>query len=394
MSGSLFVTLSGYTWPLELPGLVRVGGLQISSDDTGFDLRLPTLGAIGDWGLMTNRRLGLPALATVGGGLYVAVAAVTELSLPALTSVGGELALASAVTELSLPALESVGRLAIDGAALTELSLPSLTTVVSHLEISRNPELTSIRLPALTCVGGFLIIEGDVASIALPTLASVDGSVIISYNLALTELDLPMLTTVGGILDLSHNAALSALELPVLTIVGERLGPGDDERYNRGLFLGDTALTELDLPALTAVSGDLNILETRFLTRIRVPRLASVGELTIADNAALTELSLPALATVSDGAVSAVYILRNHALVSISLPVLVKVDVAVWIGLTTFESGGNLALTELNLASLRDVRDWLFISGNTALCQSTVDAILARVGTPYEVIVSGNRDGC
>ena len=61
-----------------------------------------------------------------------------------------------ALTELSLPALTTIGRSLYikDNDALTEISLPVLTSV-DYIAISYNDELTDVSIPNLTSIEDF-----------------------------------------------------------------------------------------------------------------------------------------------------------------------------------------------------------------------------------------------
>ena len=159
LTGTLSLSLNGYPWPLELPGLTRVGGLRITNLEPEFDLGLPELVSIGESGLSLSANMPrLPLLASVTGDLYINnTTALTSISLPLLASVGGDLSIGgnAALTSISLPALASVGgHLIMHGnAALTELSLPALVSVDADVTMSSHAALTSISLPLLASVG-------------------------------------------------------------------------------------------------------------------------------------------------------------------------------------------------------------------------------------------------
>jgi hypothetical protein len=77
------------------------------------------------------------------------------------------------------------------------------------------------------------------------------------------------------------------LSVPVLATVG-------------GLYVQfTTALTSLSLPALTSVSGILQVYDNAALTNVSLPALTSVsGDFQVTENTALTSMSLPVLTTV------------------------------------------------------------------------------------------------
>ncbi len=110
------------------------------------------------------------------------------------------------------------------------------------------------------------------------------------------------------------------------------------------------------------------------------------GGLGISNNAALTTIALPVLTTVGDD----LDIDNNAALTTIALPVLATVSSDLYIQ-------GNAALTAIDLPILTTVGDEVNIRDNPTLCQSIVNAIVARLrangwaGTPD---IDGNLNGC
>ena len=89
------------------------------------------------------------------------------ISLPVLKTVGGKLVIGRpptrrdvALTDLNLPALTTVGRgLYITDTTLTDLNLPALVSVGIKLQISSNPALMDISLPALATVQEMAIVS-------------------------------------------------------------------------------------------------------------------------------------------------------------------------------------------------------------------------------------------
>ncbi len=127
-------------------------------------------------------------------------------------------------------------------------------------------------------------------------VTEITGSLSVGSNVR--RVDLPALTTIGGVdgglergLSIGRNAMrelkITELSLPVLSSVG-----GD-------LHILDTGLTRVDLPALTTIDGYMKIEWNGELTELSMPALTTVGdELNVEGNPELTELSMPALTTV------------------------------------------------------------------------------------------------
>lgn len=117
------------------------------------------------------------------------------------------------------------GDLVVAAPDVTTLMAPVLQTVSGHLTVERNFALTSLNLPELTAVG---------------------LNVNLSMNQALASVSLPKLTTCGS-MNINRTPALSTLDLAALT------------RVRANLYIVETALTDLRLPALTLVKVIFNV---------------------------------------------------------------------------------------------------------------------------------------
>jgi hypothetical protein len=127
------------------------------------------------------------------------------------------------VTSVNLPALDTVGNLLVsNNAALTSLSLPALTKVNGYLVVDTNGSLTSVSLPLLTTVSGRLLIIWStfLTGLSLPVLTTVGGDLAVDSNLFLPGLSLPALTGVSGTLGITNSRFLTNFNLPALTTVG------------------------------------------------------------------------------------------------------------------------------------------------------------------------------
>ena len=174
---------------------------------------------------------------------------------------------------------------------------------------------------------------------ALDCLCEVTGDLVVSSPWV-TDLSLPHLRSIGG--------NLSAI--------------------------GQTNLRAVDLPSLDAVGGELRLVEDN-LQSVSLPRLASVGaSLLLQDDATLEELVLPDLTTIGGSLV----VTSNDALTRVELPELTEIAVSV-----DFEA--DPALVALDVSSLRDVRGALALVDLAELSTLTWPS-LEEVGGSLEVI--------
>ena len=120
----------------------------------------------------------------------------------------------------------------------------------NHLEVGGDLNIgADSELPSLMYVAGTVLVQGGATSVSLPSLETVEA-LRVSGNLALTVLDLPRLTSVTGSLEVSDNPAL--VELRNLNALAEVGGDLVVERNG--------SLNALDgFHVLSAVGGSLVI---------------------------------------------------------------------------------------------------------------------------------------
>ena len=218
-----------------------------------------------------------PDCSGIESDLFIHVWNLTSINLAGLTNVGKMVIYSNAaLTSISLPALTTVsgGMSVYDNAALTNLSLPALTTVSGNLSVTGSA-LTSLSLPALTTVSGNLSVTGStLTSLSLPALTTVSGNLDVGDNAALTSFRLPALATVSIGLQVFNNKALPSFDFPSLTTIS-----GFPHKDSELFIINNAALTSFRLPALTTVSGKLRILENGALTSFSLPVLSTLGGL-------------------------------------------------------------------------------------------------------------------
>ncbi|MDP2341960.1 MAG: thrombospondin type 3 repeat-containing protein [Deltaproteobacteria bacterium] len=214
-------------------------------------------------------------------GDVVIAAAVTSVVLDHLVIIGGTLRiLGTAVTQVSLPALSSSGGVVIEGnTALVEIAFDSLELVDGDVVIRDNDALETFTAPQLGRVGGDLVIADNdaLATVETPGLSVVGGDLELSDNDVLREVSLLVLTEAGAI-TVEGNAALTALLLTALRLVEDGV-----------LVVDNDGLLVLALPALQQVGGDLTITDNDALVTVTVPAGAVVGGDLVLD----VEIGLP-----------------------------------------------------------------------------------------------------
>ncbi len=229
--------------------------------------------------------------------------------------VAGNLTVTGSVESLDrLGCLTHIGRsLRIEGSLLRDLDGLQNVETLQTVEIQNTPVLREVRLDGLSETGALTVASNNaLRRIDLPNLVSLgselaDGAVYISQNDALDSTDLSGLETAGK-LWLIANPALSTIDLSVLRTL------------ERDLYLQQCdALGILSFPRLVGM-GALQLYDTRLET-LALPRLEIIDNSVSINSTALTAIELPALTTVS-GTFS---VSANEALSTVGLPALSSV---------------------------------------------------------------------
>jgi len=110
---------------------------------------------------------------------------VSTVSIPSLAAVNGSLIFdENYFTSISAPNLTSVGNTAtghgslafVANSALTNLTIPELTTVGGGLQVANNSALQAISFPVLITVGGAVDLTGNFSTPNLPKINNVVGA--------------------------------------------------------------------------------------------------------------------------------------------------------------------------------------------------------------------------
>ena len=235
-----------------------------------------------DWADLVE--LGCTALT---GELLIDAPGLVTLEPPSpLTSVGSlNVRSSNLLTDLGtvFPVLAEVADIDIvDNVALSRVRFPALTRVGMSLAIIGAPALAQLELPVLESVGGHVVLEStSVSQLDLPRLASC-GGLTLNVNHELRGVSAPVLTSLGGLS--LYDTQVQVLALPLLAAAGN-------------LSLQGSGLETLDWPSLTAITGNLRLVENPSLVEFELPMLTSVGgELSVVANPLLRQCLVDALA--------------------------------------------------------------------------------------------------
>jgi hypothetical protein len=248
----------------------------------------------------------LDGIVTITGDLGLAYGSdISSLSASDLVTIGDTLTISNndLLTSLSLPSLKNVDTIYINGAPnLTEFvstdGVSNISTIqiietglsnvdwlktvnISRLEVAQNPVLSDISLPVVNGLGSFSFARnGPALKLSLSSLKA-------AYNLTFShvqEINIPSLESV------TYSLGFIANELETLSI--EKLAKLDNL-----MLWNNTALSQLGLPALTNVTGDIVTNGNTALGTLSLPKLERVrGD--IALNGSYTNISMPTLVDV------------------------------------------------------------------------------------------------
>ena len=273
--------------PVSLPKLAYVGGMvEVVPGAVETSIDAPALAQVGGDLVLDQPKalagaIALPSLTRVGGSVHVAQADVDAVTAPTLAAIGGSLSFAATgVAKIDLPSLAQVGgTLSLTGLdGVTEVALPALTQIGAGLDVGGVSALPGLALPALRTIGGEVAVTGDAA---------------------LAAFELVALERIGGNLYLSELPGLHRVGLPALTSLGADAADGT------GSSISGTGLSELALPALTAMPRRLDAGHNPELVALKLPALPVVDSLVLFDDDKLGVLDLSAAASIGELRLSA-----------------------------------------------------------------------------------------
>lgn len=358
ITGSLTITDSPYLTEIaSLSELRTVGGdLDVAGLTALASVDLGHLGQVqGGFSLTelaTLNDVETKQLNFVGGDLNVTeCAALSDLEFPALTAVGGVATISddAGLGVLSLPVLVTAGSINVHNCmGLGELSLPALRELTGNVNIGPTEDpsaglditgcdaLAGIDLSSLVSVDGDIVVNGteSLIELELPALASVSGEVGVSSNAALqtvrifasgvvdgtvtVEDNISLVDVVlglrehGGRIQITANDAMRSLSFPDLVSLDYELMVGSLGSWSGGSAVqvyGSPSLEEVSMPALLQL-GSLFVHDNTVLSSMEALGLTSVGDVDIRSNPTLTDLDLGSLEEVENN----LYVFDNPSL--------------------------------------------------------------------------------
>ena len=394
---------------LDFSSLATVGGgLDLSTIANIHDLQgFPALTSVtGDVDIESDALLTSVALAsfsTAGGSLNITSdSTLPAVDLPALATVAGQVDVSSdgAATSASFPTLTSAGRLNFqyDG-ALTTATFPVLASLGNYgvpgysLFFDTLGALTSVSAPklAVAASGVQLTTIGAPAAEALSldfsSLATVGGGLDLSTIANIHDLrGFPALTSVTGDVDIESDALLTSVALASFSTAGGSLN-----------ITSDSTLPAVDLPALATVAGQVDVSSDGAATSASFPTLTSAGRLNFQYDGALTTATFPVLASLGDYGVPGYSFFFDTlgALTSVSAPKLATASATVQVS----NSGPTPSALSLDFASLATIAGSLTLEylpnlvslaivppcPNGAACLSTPATIGGNLTIAYDV---------
>lgn len=197
----------------------------------------------------------------------------------------------------------TIGRPAGPDSIHSLAGLTSIKTITGDFTL--NPTYTGKDLKgldSLETVGSFLIGKdvstGEVDPVmnlktfSLPRLKLVQSDMILN-GVGVSSIDLPMLTSVGRNLEVLNLDSLSTLELPKLANVLQSVTVQGSQNTN--------ALQSINFPALTTVEGDIAISLWSALTSVDLPVLTQAGSFKIPYEFTITSITAPKLTQLAGG---------------------------------------------------------------------------------------------
>jgi hypothetical protein len=172
------------------------------------------------------------------------------------------------------------------------------------------------------------------------------------------------LTTLTEVLHIEGNTKLTTLTVSSLKSVGVLVGSYN----NMSINIQNNGLTGLSFPALTLLSGGLNVDGNVDLTSLTASSLNTAQDITISNNVLLSDLNLSALATLSGG----INIQGNTKLTTLTVSSLNSVGTS---GSSTSININNNGLTSLSFPELTALTEQFKVTNNTSLKTLNISAL-------------------
>ena len=322
--------------------------LEINSCNSLEEVSFPSLESLNESINISDNpllnRLTIPKLQTIGTSLYITNNGLTEINMPALTSV------------------KRLFRIFNEN-KLTTIEFPSLNEITSFTQIYNNTLLETILFDKLTTTKDRVSIydNAELKTILFNKLVSAKERIEIYDNPTLHTIKMNSLITIDNLFRLNNLPKLTTLEM-------EKLKSINNSTYLYGLFTGGgsyyenyhyisleinqcNSLEVLSLPSVTSFSAGFYIRNNTKLHTISMPVINSTGSTPNITNNGLETLDLPNLSVVN----RSFFITNEPKITEINLPSLINCK-------ETFKIEKNAELTTINAPQLNQIGKDLYIS--------------------------------
>lgn len=301
-----------YLKSVAFPGVVNVGQYAFTSCGRLASVSFPAALSVGDHAFdqcSALRSISFPVAESIGPEAF-ARTAITQASLPALTSVARELFwLCRSLVSVSLPAATSIEISPFRYCSmLRDVDLRSLQDIPGSL-FDGISSLKSVYAPAATSIGSYAF-RGctSLRHVDFPSVTSV-GNYVFSGCTSLQHADFPSVASIGTYA-FDGCTSLHSVAFPRVTTL------------NQYAFSNCTALESVSMPVMGATDG--TPMHYAFagcvsLVRVSFPALTVVQSGLFRGCTSLSEADFPAVVTLGSSG------LQQSSLVSVSLPSVTKV---------------------------------------------------------------------
>jgi hypothetical protein len=235
---------------------------------------------------------------------------------------------------------------------LTTVNLSMITTAI-NIEIANNTILASVDLSGLVKCDGYITVSESplLTNLNLAALSKITSAGISIQNTGLSNLILPNLSKLIGDLSIRGNQNLATVSLV---------------NANGISFMeisGNPLLSNINLASLSTCKNSFTISNNSLLSTLNFNSLTSAGSLSIQNNTVLNTFIFPQLANTTAG----LSIKLNTALANFAFPLLNTISGALSID-------NNSVLTGFNLSVINTTGSF-FIGSNSALTSFTLPVV-------------------
>ncbi|KAI5456918.1 hypothetical protein BGZ63DRAFT_395101 [Mariannaea sp. PMI_226] len=232
------------------------------------------------------------------------------LDFPALESIGKDYAVTGLFSQLSVTHgdLEVNGLMRIYSTDLTTLEFSGLTTVDGDFSVDQNSDLKSLTVRDFTTANkGFGLTQNSaLTSASFPKLETIKGNMNIYQNQALKFFTLPALTDADTI-TYSSNGDGATFYMPLLSTLGTSSNSSSTlsdaktimfsslKNITGAISFSSISSENLVIPLVKSISDSITVEDNSDLTTFALPRVNSVGDVSITGNDKLVNVTANAL---------------------------------------------------------------------------------------------------